>query len=177
MKKEDLMTNVEPMLGGLIGREHLGREAGEYMTRWHLTPWKLWPFKKRLYLHVYQSHDQDAVPHDHPFGFRSIILMGGYTERQYFYEVTPTGSVMVRHHPLSKLKYRDIRRRPLTMFAVPASHVHRIVKLHGKRTVTLLIRGEKEQDWGFFVDDFKKGVVKVVWWEYIGLPGPMKPAY
>lgn len=173
MLKEKLVTNMKRRFGGLLLQEHLGREAGDYMTRWHLTPWKWWPFKKRLYLHLYDSPDNDPWPHDHPFGFRSIILLGGYTEEVYPYQEKPDGKVLVLWPTTPEL----VRRRPLRTFFVPAGTVHRIAKLHGRKTVTLVIRGAKEQDWGFFVKTFERGVVKVPWWEYIGLPKPTKPAY
>jgi hypothetical protein len=73
--------------------------------------------------------------------------------------------------------WKEYHRRPLTTHKVPASHCHKIVELHGRRTVTWVIRGEKEQDWGFFVHTFEKGVQKVLWWQYLGLPEPYPSAY
>lgn len=162
-----------PLLGVL--REELGREAGDYMVRWHLTPWAWWPFRKRLYLHVYDKPDNDPCPHDHPFPFRSIILLGGYTEEVYPYEVQPDGKVKIVGD--MKAEPVRIRRRPLRTHYVPATCVHRVAELHGRKTITLVIRGPKEQDWGFFVWSFEKGPVKVPGWQYIGLPEPENSAY
>jgi hypothetical protein len=145
------------------------------MTRIHLTPWRWWPFEKRLYLHLFRTPDHDPVPHDHPFGFRSIILFGGYTERIYDYVVTPQGVRTATNR--FEDHWRDVRRKPLTTHRVPKTHCHRIIELHGRRTVTLVIRGLKEQDWGFFVHTFEHGVQKVPWWKYIGLPAPDRSAY
>jgi hypothetical protein len=154
-------------------KEIIGRQEGDYMTRWHLTPWDWWPFKKRHYLHVFNRPDNDPWPHDHPFGFRSIVLMGGYTEIIYAYDMTPQG-VLDRTNSVG---WQIIRRRPGQTHKVPATHCHKIVALHGRRTVTWVIRGEKEQDWGFFVWSFERGIQKVLWWQYLGLPEPGSSAY
>jgi hypothetical protein len=167
------MSELVPVLGGLVLKEVLGRQEGEYMSRYHITPW--WPGRRKLYLHIFDRPDLDDHPHDHPFGFRSIILAGGYTEEVYPYEEQPDGKIAVRGVQLGAV--RTVRRWPLTTHKVNANHVHKIAKLHGRRTITLLIRGEKEQDWGFYVFDFWRGVHKVPGWKYIGLPEPEKPAY
>lgn len=172
MARIDYPWNMKPLLGGVFIRELIGRNEDDYMTRIHLTPWRWWPFRNRLYLHLWRTPDNDPVPHDHPFGFRSFVLLGGYTERVYPYEVTATGVKA----PMRDAGIIDIRRRWLTTHKVPMTHCHRVVKLHG-RTITLVIRGPKEQDWGFFVHTFEKGVVKVPWWQYIGLPAPDRSAY
>jgi hypothetical protein len=173
--------NMKPLLGGLFIKELIGRADEDYMTRIHLTPWRWWPFPKRLYLHHFRTADHDPVPHDHPFGFRSIILLGGYTERVYNYRTDadmamPRGRVITASTKDSENWY-DVRRRAGTTHRVAKSHCHRIIALHGRRTVTLVIRGKKEQDWGFFVPDYERGVVKVPWWKYIGLPAPDRSAY
>src|SRR3990172_3519142 len=37
----------------------------------------------RLVLHEIRMSDRDRFPHDHPQGFTSLILRGGYTEKLY----------------------------------------------------------------------------------------------
>jgi hypothetical protein len=171
-----LAPNMTRVCGGLFVKEIIGREEGDYMTRWHLTPWDLWPFRKRHYLHVFERPDLDPWPHDHPFGFRSIVLRGGYTERVYCYRIEGDRVITVTSRDSDN--WYEVRRRPLTSHRVPASHTHKIMKLHGRRTVTWVIRpAEKEQDWGFFVHTHEHGVQKVPWWQYLGLPEPHEPAY
>jgi hypothetical protein len=172
--RQVLAENMTPLAFGMI-KEIIGRDEGDYMTRIHLTPWRWWPWKKRLYLHLFDRPDLDPWPHDHPFPFRSIVLLGGYTELIFPYRIASDTKRVIDGTNLVGLK--TVRRRMLTSHAVPASHCHKIVQLHGRRTVTLVIRGEKEQDWGFFVWNFRDGIQKVPWWEYIGLPAPEKSAY
>lgn len=162
-----------PVLGGLFEKQVIGRSEGEYMTRFHLTPWKWWPFKKRLYLHGFRRPDRDEHPHDHPFPFRSIILWGGYTEKVFPYKEMPGGGILALHPNQPTL----IRRRWLRSHRAEAGHVHMIAELHAKTVWTLVIREPKVQEWGFYVWTFKSGVVKVPWWQYIGLPAKPPAAY
>ena len=160
------------MLGFRV--QKIGRGDGErkdYLLRVHLTPWDWWPFKKRLYLHVFSRPDGDDHPHDHPFPFRSIILWGGYTEEVFPY-VDQNGAVLVLNKPIER-----IRRRWLSSHKASAKHVHRIAELHARKVVTLVIREPKQRDWGFYVHTFEKGVVKVPWWTYVGLPAQPPSAY
>jgi hypothetical protein len=155
--------------------EELGRPNKQYMTRIHLTPWEWWPFR-RLYLHVYHRPDEDPDPHDHPFGFRTIILLGGYVEAVYPWRETAQGVRVTGQNGHGHGPELFVRKPGHTRLVL-AGTVHKITSLMGKRTVTLVIRGPKEQDWGFYVWDFKNGPVKVPSWKYIGLPEPEKSAY
>jgi hypothetical protein len=155
-----------PRLFGIFPYERIGRSGDtEYLFKLHLTPWDWWPFEKRMLLHVFGRPDEDDHPHDHPFGFRSFILWGGYTER-------------VWHSCRNGGWIETLERRwPGTTHKVPATHTHLLEKLHAKKVVTLVIRGTKEQDWGFWVGPRGGSRAKVPWWQYLGLPEKPPAAY
>jgi len=125
-------------------------------TRWCLMRWKTIadddgdPYLMRL--HVFQCplfaimvhwiYREDRAPdeHDHPVGFLSVILRGGYIERRrgYYY----------------------VRRR---LNLIRARDRHRIVALirSAPPVVTLCVAGPRRQEWGFFTTEGK-----VPWREY-----------
>lgn len=85
-------------------------------------------------------------PHDHPFGFPSFILFGGYREEVFELDGSST---IVTH-------------RKGESFYVPARRIHRIVELLEDECWTITLPGEFEQAWGSwqFRDD---GAYKKTW--------------
>lgn len=69
-------------------------------------------------------------PHDHPWGFRSIILHGGYVEECFGW---PNGFWGKKHHKVGD------------SFYVPATHIHRIVELPEGECWTLILPGPPER--------------------------------
>lgn len=128
----------------------------DYIWRLHLTPYKWWPKKwSRIYLHVMGRPDDDRELHDHPWGFRTIVLWGGYDEvshvmrREYDYVpddkdpfkswLEPAGAMLSDRLGWLSTRYR------------PAEHAHLITKLHTKRVVTLVFRdAQRSRNWGFW---------------------------
>lgn len=131
--------------------EHITTQGEVYLTRVHLTPWQWWPFKTRIYLHVFSRPDEDRVFHDHPWDFRTIVLFGGYDEESHqlnphretrgdddVMRPTPTGKVIPDTLGFLSMRWR------------PATHAHRITRLHTRKVVTLILRGDRRRNWGFW---------------------------
>lgn len=77
-------------------------------------------------IHHFTDTDKDNA-HDHPFGFRSIILQGSYKEEVYTVNVDGTYSSEVIH------------RKKGDSFFIPAKHIHRIIELPEGECFTLIL--------------------------------------
>lgn len=99
-----------------------------YLTRWRLiqTPWF------GIYLHKLDGPDPRPTLHDHPWGFLSLILRGGYAE----WRLDPnTGDEVRREHRwLNRLRAFD---------------AHSIVHLFRVPTWTLMFVGARRRRWGY----------------------------
>lgn len=104
---------------------------GIYLTRWRIvqTPWF------GLMLHRMDGPDSRNTLHDHPWGFLSLILKGGYIER--------------RLNPLTMSDVRE-RHRIRWVNRVRASDAHAIVELLRVPTWTLLVTGPRKRTWGYW---------------------------
>lgn len=135
----------------LVWIERVKVQGEPYLTRVHVTPFKNWPFKTRIYIHIFSRPDEDRVFHDHPWDFRTLVLWGGYDETSHTFKPAlepipsgydtldqPTGQII--HDRLGWLSWRFRPRR----------HAHRITRLHTPRVVTLIFRTNKTRDWGFW---------------------------
>lgn len=129
----------------------------DYLTRLYLLqlPW----FGIRL--HWFDGPDPDPDCHDHPCGFISLVLRGGYTERRqniyagYLLDETLT----------ERKRWSICRRR--------ASDIHTITSVQ-KGTLTLVLVGPNVRHWFFWVR-WPEGTPwashrRVPWREYLGLP-------
>lgn len=167
--------------------ERIATQGKTYLTRVHLTPWKLWPFKTRLYLHIFEAPDSDEAFHDHPWDFYTICLWGGYDQVSHdlfsgrmikgtdgTYHERPTGTMVS-----DTLRFLSVRHRK-------ATHAHQITRLHTKYVVTLVFRGQRERNWGFWCPPDSPDYTRIVrnhipptddwqwiyWREYIKQPDP-----
>lgn len=94
-------------------------------------PWAWLPFRIRLH-HILQA-DADAVLHDHPFNWRTIVLRGFYIEEDV------TGKEYVR-------LAGDTR-------AATCETFHRINRVSTRGVWTLFFMSKKHQEWGFMAGD------------------------
>lgn len=102
--------------------------------------------------HILRS-DEGRDFHDHPWGYLTIILRGGYWEvRPVLVDNVVSYTVRTWHGPGSVLLRR-------------ANSWHRLELPEGKTAWTLFCTGPKVQHWGFLV-----GRKKVGWREYLGVP-------
>lgn len=96
------------------------------------TPWF------GVMVHWLHRKDADRDLHDHPWPFASVIIRGGYTET---YRLSTNGTV---HH-----RRRTRFKNPVTFASFKFRH--RITRVE-PGTVTLILRGPKTREWGFWVD-------------------------
>lgn len=107
--------------------------GGVYLRRWRL--WRGRFFS--VYAHRVLRSDEGRCPHDHPWGFWSLVLWGWYVEEVFDAGADPElGGVLVRRGMLS-LAYR------------PPYHVHRIVEVSPGGAATFLLLGPRVRRWGF----------------------------
>jgi hypothetical protein len=99
-------------------------ETCPYVIRWRLeTPWG------SARLHHWLAPDDDRARHDHPWGFRTFVLWGGYTDS------SPDGD---EHLKAPATRYR------------PATHQHTVFPDPGG-CWTIIVTGPKVRNWGFWV--------------------------
>lgn len=128
-----------------------------YLTRIRLiqTPWF------GIYLHRFDGPDPRPTLHDHPWGFRSLVLIGGYVEALEYADVDltkardgdswrlpvnadptwPAGTF--RYHGMWATHVRgDVNRKR-------ATDTHTIVHLLRVPTWTLMLVGRRRREWGY----------------------------
>lgn len=109
----------------IYGCESRGDGKSPYMTRYAFP--RIGPV--RMCLHVFHRSDADDL-HDHPWPFVSVILWRGYREQS-------AGARLKRKWP-GMILFR------------PATHVHRVELVDGKRAISLVFMGRRIREWGFF---------------------------
>jgi hypothetical protein len=119
-----------------------GEDDTVYLTLWTLASL----FGYRLTVHKMHRPDADTCCHDHPWGFVSLVLWGGYVEeveREHpgIREGNWRGDYMVRERRWN---------RPGTLLLRPATWCHRIASLPRGTCWTLLIRAPERREWGFW---------------------------
>lgn len=112
--------------------ENNGRE---FLKRWRLlqTPWF------SIFVHRMQVPDPGTDLHDHPWGFASLVLRGGYTEVLADSRRADDEQV-TRHRPRWSLA------------RVRLDQAHTVVTLDRSPTWTLIVTGRTPRRWGFYVD-------------------------
>ena len=117
------------------------------------------PRARRVYLHVYRGSDSFRDPHDHPKGFLSIGLWGGYVEArsEFFWRPgEPACPVQDWRHVAWRNGRRRVRRVRLKQLRAPwirvfsADYTHRLRIPRGRLCITLCITGPETQEWGFY---------------------------
>jgi hypothetical protein len=110
--------------------EKLGLPQCPYVIRWMIE----FPFGS-LRVHHWLKPDDDRAFHDHPWWFITLVVRGGYTDRQ------PVGDGVIANDVLraGSVRYR------------PALHRHTVVP--GPRGAwTVMVTGPKSRPWGFWRD-------------------------
>ena len=103
-----------------------------YLVRWRLIqcPWF------GVYLHKLGTEDPRDVLHNHPWGFVSFIIKGGYDE------FTP-----------SRIGYAESRRIRFINVKRFSNSFHWISNLHRTPTWTLMFVGRRRRVWGYLDRD------------------------
>lgn len=160
-----------------------------YLRRWYL-------FKSKhfnIMLHNIRRSDDDPDPHDHPWGFVSIILRNGYQDEAYkFVSTCPNpegyreakGTVCGWEQRAGEYVVEDeyghfkpvvherwgVRSGPVFNKVRPGSiiyrraqHIHRVIITPGKEAWTLVFTGGEQRPWGFI-----RRTGWVYWRKYLG---------
>lgn len=102
-------------------------------------------------LHRFTRGEPHADPHDHPWGFETEILDGGYVEEVFHFAEDGGWRSEIVH------------RAPATRHHIAADHIHRIVELPGRDCWTLVSAGPHERDTRFW--RFGNGIWSRSWRE------------
>lgn len=108
------------------------------MTRYKLARIRGW----NLYIHHFHRSDEDRELHDHPWGFWSLILWGGYVE------VTPAQREFTTSLNEPRVKRAWIG--PGKLIYRPAEWIHRVEIPVGKCSWSLVVTTSKRRCWGFW---------------------------
>lgn len=152
-----------------LGKNFYGEDCGvclgngsltvEYLRRFYLFRSKWFGLNfGDLYLHHILRGDDDRLPHDHPWNFRTFVLKGQYREEIYDYEGDFSNLTRVRRPDRIVKAGQYLFRR--------AEHIHQ-VKLDGRNggAWTLLFAGKYRRDW-HFIDEDKA----ILWRDFLGVP-------
>jgi hypothetical protein len=124
---------IESLLRRVFLHSDITHRGDLYLRRFFIGPkvrgWQ-------LMLHKICRPDADRVPHDHPWGFISICLRGGYVESVLQHDNTTNPETLVAG---------QVRLRA-------AEHTHRIDRILGDAAWTLVLAGPTRRKWGFWVE-------------------------
>lgn len=124
----------------VIGR---GDDNGKYLTRWVIAGKDYdskWLGGRAMFVHQFHRSDRDEM-HNHPWGFTSLIVGGGYWEKTPDYE-----NGWKNGDGPTKLTWYG----PGRILSRPANWIHSVILPPGGEAVTIIFRGVKKQTWGFF---------------------------
>jgi hypothetical protein len=89
-----------------------------------------------IYLHKFMRSDYERALHDHPWGFLSLVLKGGYDEE---------------HDNNPQRERVTISHRPGAILYRPPKWRHRVILRDDKPSWTLVVVGPRVRAWGFWV--------------------------
>jgi hypothetical protein len=112
----------------------------------HFTKYHIEGLPVPTVLHHITQAEPEADPHDHPWGFTSFVIAGGYVEEVF----QPRGLRSSEWLRVVDGKGYLVERQQGQVFRVNASRVHRIVRLLGPESWTLILPGPPERKPGFY---------------------------
>jgi hypothetical protein len=118
---------------------------GRYLTVYTLLKVKSSSSDLSFCIHNFHRGDEDPAPHDHPFSFYSLVLIGGYKE------FNEEGEFLIR--------------KPLSFAYRSATHRHRVEPLT-KHCWTICVKAKANREWGFWQDGHF-----IPWKEYLRAKG------
>ena len=150
---------LHAVLNRLFERRDIVIDGKLYLRRWYLRGRGT---GRQWFLHNIRLPDAGRSWHDHPWGFRTRVLWGGYTEN------------VLRPNACLRCPEPHTHVRPLLAgdrSEVSSRFTHRIDTVRGS-TYTLVRAGTARRIWGFWVPDagVPAGVRWVDWRTYLGLP-------
>jgi hypothetical protein len=128
-------------------------DGAVYLDRWGVE----WKPLGGIFLHKMDAPDPGLDVHDHPWWFVSIILAGGYDEERSPIREAPSRAARAAEHdarPGARPPGRRgvlTYRRPLSVRVMRLDEAHRIVRLHRRRSWSLVVHGPTRRGWGFYL--------------------------
>lgn len=105
-----------------------------------------------IYLHKMSAPDPGLDLHDHPWSFASLILWGGYTEERC--EAREACNVAYLANVFVGVpRGREVTWKPGSFHRLGLNECHRITKLTRRTCWTLVLRGPRVREWGFYAPD------------------------
>jgi len=139
--------NIIHLLFSKLGRYRLildRRTGADYMHRYYLFLKDRQKFPFNFVLHKIVKSD-DPIFHDHPWGYLTIILCGGYWEHTPVFD--KDGAIVSETR-----KWRG----PGSIIKRSANDYHWLELDNGKPVTTLFFMGNQEREWGFLIEDMSK---------------------
>lgn len=157
MSNQDLLRGIERSLSIIPRFMITSSDGAPYLERIKLAARE--DGSATHYLHIIYQSDADRDPHDHPWWFGSKIIHGSYVEHGYAKDcVDGCGQVLGDHKSCPKcgsgLVLRELGPRayyPGDVNFKAAHELHRL-QLQDGPVVTLVERGPKVREWGFWTD-------------------------
>ncbi len=113
---------------------------GPLFDKWHLNhidwPSPALPDDCRPVIH--RLDVDTGAPHDHPWGFHTFCLRGGYEEEVFHRLENGLWTVRHRQHRPGEARY------------VPAGHIHRVTRLLDGPCFTCVLYGPQEREWRYY---------------------------
>ena len=148
-----------------LGRRRIiyDREDNEpYLERYYIFLKDRVSFPFNIFIHNFKKGDDETDLHDHPWGYFTLILSGGYWE--YFYDDIP----LLINGEQDLYEYKKIQKkwRGQGFWQIKNNNYsHRIELADDKHCITLFIPFKKMKDWGFW-KVVKKDDNKYLKWLY-----------
>ncbi len=138
----------------MSARLRLRRADGRvYLDRWGFE-WHHGPDASDtlfgVFVHRMDAADPGTDLHDHPWWFGSLILWGGYTEERAPIRLATYMAGIAARFPGCAPGFVE-RRRWLSCRTMRLDECHRITRLQGRHTWTLVVHGPKRRGWGFYL--------------------------
>ena len=143
-KRKEYSMSMFHNIMNKLGRYRLipdRRTGSDYMHRYYifLKDRKWFPFNITLHKIV---RSDDPIMHDHPWGYMTIILKGGYYEHTPY--LNKEGKQIAEF-----IKWRG----PGSVIYRKATDYHWLELDQEKPTTTLFFMGSQERDWGFLLNN------------------------
>jgi hypothetical protein len=131
-------------------RMRLRRSDGRvYLDRWGVIVDRV----GGVYLHRMTAPDPGRDLHDHPWTFWSVILRGGYTEQVTGIDGACSRAWLAKSgvgRPGTSQPGDSRTWRPGSVHRIKLDQCHRIIELRANPCWTLVIRGPRRRNWGFY---------------------------
>lgn len=104
-----------------------------------------------VFLHRMEAPDPGVDLHDHPWWFVSLVLRGGYTEERAAVREAAFFADVAERFPVSTHRGIVTERPAGSIKSMRLDECHRIIRLTGRTSWSLVITGPVVRRWGFFL--------------------------